>query len=385
MIRAAGTLFGATSRNPPFFIWLPHSGVLAMPRPRSALWKIPTRIQPFLNGLYRIPTFLIIPSEGKPIAVIPSIGENALSQCWIEELHIWASPNPADEGISLLAATLMKLATRYSTIGMPMGPETYLRMPANDVMMLRTSLKSVDIVDSTNILLDLRMVKSDLEIAKHRFICEIVSDAYDNMGHIAQAGLTEREIQARYRLDVLGRGADTVPYIVATSAHGGTDDAIRFPTERKLGDGDVLFIDTGAEIDGYYCDFDRNFALGHVADETKYAYELCYQATEAGITAARPGAMACDVWLAMHDVLSAGGAKGSGVGRMGHGVGLANTEWPSLMPTDQTILRDGMVLAIEPGYDFGVGKLMLHEENIVVREGGAEILTRRAPEIIPCL
>ena len=53
----------ATSRNPPFFIWLPHSGVLAMPRPRSALWKIPTRIQPFLNGLYRIPTFLIIPSE----------------------------------------------------------------------------------------------------------------------------------------------------------------------------------------------------------------------------------------------------------------------------------------------------------------------------------
>ena len=95
--------------------------------------------------------------------------------------------------------------------------------------------------------------------------------------------------------------------------------------------------------------------------------------------------MACDVWLAMHDVLSAGGAKGSGVGRMGHGVGLANTEWPSLMPTDQTILRDGMVLAIEPGYDFGVGKLMLHEENIVVREGGAEILTRRAPEIIPCL
>ena len=240
-------------------------------------------------------------------------------------------------------------------------------------------------VDATDIIRDLRMVKSEREVAKHKHICALVSDAYDNMGHIACAGMSEREILAAYRMDVLSRGADTVPYIVATAAQEGTDDAIRFPNDRPLVTGDVLFIDTGAEVDGYYSDFDRNFAIGHASDATKRAYDLAYRATDAGIEAVRPGARACDVWQAMADVLASGGAKGGGVGRMGHGVGLHNTEWPSLMTTDQTVLKEGMVLAIEPGYDFAPGKMMLHEENVVVRADGAELITRRAPSEIPIL
>ena len=70
---------------------------------------------------------------------------------------------------------------------------------------------------------------------------------------------------------------------------------------------------------------------------------------------------------------------------MGHGVGLHNTEWPSLMAADQTILQEGMILAIEPGYDFATRKMMLHEENIVVRADRAELITRRATGDIPIL
>ena len=54
---------------------------------QSNFWQSPTR-----------PWFLIIPSKGKPIAVIPSIGENALSLSWLDDVRIWASPNPDDEG-----------------------------------------------------------------------------------------------------------------------------------------------------------------------------------------------------------------------------------------------------------------------------------------------
>ncbi|MEO0358913.1 MAG: M24 family metallopeptidase, partial [Pseudomonadota bacterium] len=139
------------------------------------------------------------------------------------------------------------------------------------------------------------------------------------------------------------------------------------------------------EIDGYYWDFDRNFAIGHADDATKYAYDLAHRATDAGIGAVRPGVRACDVWQAMAGVLAQGGAVGGGVGRMGHGVGLHNTEWPSLMASDETILQPGMVLAIEPGYDFAPGKMMLHEENVIVRADGAELITRRADADIPIL
>ncbi len=341
---------------------------------QSNFWQSPTR-----------PWFLVIPASGKPIAVIPSIGENALSLSWIDDVRIWASPNPEDEGISLLSDTLKDLAQKHSRIGVPMGPETHMRMPLNDIEKLRASLGGVEMADATDIIRTLRMVKSERELAKHKYICGLVSDAYDNMGSIARAGRSEREILAAYRIDVLSRGADTVPYIVSAAGKNGSDDAIRFPNDKPLVAGDVLFIDTGAEIDGYYCDFDRNFAIGHASDATKEAYDLAHRATDAGIAAVRPGVKACDVWQAMADVLASGGAEGGGVGRMGHGVGLHNTEWPSLMATDQTVLQEGMVLAIEPGYDFAPGKMMLHEENVIVRADGAELITRRAPAKIPVL
>ena len=83
--------------------------------------------------------------------------------------------------------------------------------------------------------------------------------------------------------------------------------------------------------------------------------------------------------------LEAAGALGNDVGRLGHGLGMQLTEWPSNMPGDDTPLEPGMVLTLEPGMTFAPGKLMVHEENIVIREGGAEWLTRRAPPEMPVI
>jgi Xaa-Pro aminopeptidase len=118
-----------------------------------------------------------------------------------------------------------------------------------------------------------------------------------------------------------------------------------------------------------------------------------WQATEAGIAAAVPGARTCDVWRAMADTMvSAVAAQGGDLdmdafstGRLGHGLGLELTEWPSITEDDTTVLQAGMVMTIEPGMpvlghvDGDQGKMIVHEENVVVREGGAEMLSKRAP------
>ena len=87
----------------------------------------------------------------------------------------------------------------------------------------------------------------------------------------------------------------------------------------------------------------------------------------------------------MWSVLEKGGALGNSVGRMGHGLGMELTEWPSVMPGDDTLLEPGMVLTIEPGMSFAPGKEMVHEENILITEEGARILTRRAPAEMPII
>ena len=62
-------------------------------------------------------------------------------------------------------------------------------------------------------------------------------------------------------------------------------------------------------------------------------------------------------------------------GRLGHGLGMQLTEWPSIIPQDQTPLAPGMVLTLEPSVTLPSGKIMVHEENIVIRGGGAEFLS----------
>ena len=62
-------------------------------------------------------------------------------------------------------------------------------------------------------------------------------------------------------------------------------------------------------------------------------------------------------------------------GRLGHGLGMQLTEWPSIIARDHTVLFEGMVLTLEPSVNLMNGKILVHEENIVIRENGAEYLS----------
>jgi len=143
-----------------------------------------------------------------------------------------------------------------------------------------------------------------------------------------------------------------------------------------------LIIDTGTVWQGYFCDFDRNWCFGNCSQETKAAYANVYAATDAGFAAAKPGNTTSDLYRAMWPIMQAGGALGNDVGRLGHGLGSDLTEWPSNTATDETLLEVGMIMTLEPGMSYlnGDGKVkqMVHEENIVITEEGAQWLSSRA-------
>jgi Xaa-Pro aminopeptidase len=340
----------------------------------TLFWQSPTR-----------PWFLFVPCDGKPVAVIPEIGAALMRRTWIDDIRSWSAPRPDDDGLSLLADLLRPVDRRKGRIGIPKGHETMLRMPLGDFERLGASLPDIAFVDATPIVRALRMVKSEAEIDKIAFACAIVSDAFDDAASLFRIGQPLVEAFRAFRIACLERGADDVPYLVGGAGPGGYDDVISPPSARLLQAGDVMMLDTGTVFDGYFCDFDRNFAIGRADDASRRAYETLVRATDAGLNAARPGTRCCDLFRAMRSVTAGIDPGGSDVGRFGHGLGMQLTEWPSHAAFDETVLAENMVITLEPSLSYGDGRIMVFEENIVVRDGAPQLLSRRAAPTLPVI
>jgi Xaa-Pro aminopeptidase len=340
----------------------------------TPFWQSPTR-----------PWFLFVPAQGKPIAIIPEIGADLMRQTWIDDIRTWSAPAPADDGISLLTDLLSQLARSGGRLGVLKGHETHLRMPLGDYERLVAALPGLQVEDATGVVRALRMVKSEAEIEKLSYICQIGSHTFDEVPALAREGLPFENLFRLFRREALYQGADDVPYLVGGADQGGYHNVISPPSPRPLQRGDIFMLDTGATWDGYFCDFDRNWAVGHANDAARRAYDVLWRATEAGIKAARPGATCRALYYAMQSVIAELDDQGGDVGRLGHGLGMQLTEWPAHAAFDDTVIEENMVLTLEPSLSYGDGRIMVHEENIVVRADGAQLLTTRAPVDLPVI
>ncbi len=329
----------------------------------TRFWESPTR-----------PWFLVVPATGPPIAVIPAIGRHLMAQSWISDIRTWSAPDYGDDGVNLLADTLAEVAPGDALIGVPDQMESHLRMPLASYARLQSRLAARFTGDAT-ILRRLRMVKSPAEIAKIQTACNIAEAAFARVPEIAAQGVPLSQIFRQFQILCLEEGADSVPYLAGGAGRGGYGDVISPAGGAPLVAGDVLMLDTGAVHDGYFCDFDRNFSVGPPQSTVQSAHNKLMEATLAGCDIAKPGATAADLFHAMNNVVNPGGGVAE-AGRLGHGLGMQLTEWPSLIPDDTTVLEPGMVLTLEPGILVSHGRIMVHEENIVITGTGAEFLTR---------
>ena len=85
----------------------------------------------------------------------------------------------------------------------------------------------------------------------------------------------------------------------------------------------------------------------------------------------------------MSEILAEMDQSNGNIGRLGHGLGMQLTEQPSHAAFDSTLLKENMVITLEPSLNYGSGMMMVHEENIVVRKDGAQLLSSRAPFDLP--
>eukprot|EP00928_Gymnodinium_smaydae_P054767 TRINITY_DN3848_c0_g1_i5.p1 TRINITY_DN3848_c0_g1~~TRINITY_DN3848_c0_g1_i5.p1 ORF type:complete len:443 (-),score=91.36 TRINITY_DN3848_c0_g1_i5:239-1522(-) len=342
---------------------------------RSQFWQSPTRSW-----------FVIVPASGKPIAVVPTIGEKTFAEAHTQKVVSWPAPRVHDDGLSEVREVILHDVVRKSgRIGAEMGQEQNVRMPMSDFDRLRSMLAEKDrtFVDAVPAIKAIRLVKSEQEIAKISATCRAQAKAYDQFPELLFGGMTEAEACNLVKRTFLLNGVDDTPYVICRSGEKSYDDIVTQSTDREMNQGDVLIIDSGSQIDGYYCDFNRNFAFGEPSAEVAGVYDKIWRASEVAITMARPGVTFADLYNAMAEVMQVSGE--GGVGRMGHSVGLQLTEGPSIQPSDMTVLEEGMVIAIEPSLDLpsGEGKFLVVEETVLITSEGCRLITKRAPKKIP--
>jgi len=343
----------------------------------TQFWQSPTR-----------PWYVLLPQSGHPVAVIPSIGHACMQRTWVEDIRTWSSPDPFDDGVSLLVDSIRELAGPTPCIGVPMARETMVRACLNDQSAIRSALAGAQWVDASTSIRLARHIKSKAEIDKLAFVCDVTSRAFARVPDMVEIGMTESEVFRAFKVSCLQLGADDCAYLVGAAGKSGYEDIISPPGNKALCAGDILILDTGCTFDGYFADFDRNFAFSYADEATRSAHHRVWDATEAGLGSIKPGATCNEVFHAMDKVMHADNdayPRGTSVGRLGHGLGIELTETPSIAAFDDTPLQPGMVMTLEPSYSYAPGKMMVHEENIVVTHDGFELLSRRAPRDIPVI
>jgi Xaa-Pro dipeptidase len=187
-------------------------------------------------------------------------------------------------------------------------------------------------------------------------------------------GLSELEVAAQ--IAVLIAEACAKPSF-ETIVQSGPNSALPHlrPTGRRLAPGDLVLLDLGAAKAGYHGDITRMAVMGEPDDRQLEVYEAVLRAHDEAVAAIRPGVAAGAVDEAARGVLREAGLGEYFIHRVGHGLGLEGHEPPSLDPGSELILREGMVVTVEPGaYIPGWGGVRIEDE-VVVAGTGARLLT----------
>ncbi len=237
-------------------------------------------------------------------------------------------------------------------------------------------LSPAEWVPTKGVIERLRLKKTPEEVQRIRKAQALAEEALAHALTLLRPGVEEREVALEIEFFLRRRGAEGVafPPIVASGARGALPHA--GASEKRLTAGELITLDLGAKVAGYHSDMTRTFALGKPSPEMRRVYQAVLAALEAALENLKPGRTGKEVDALAREELKRHGLDRHFVHSLGHGVGLAVHEGPSLSPYTEEVLEPGMVVTVEPGvYLPGVGGVRI-EELVLLTEEGIELLSR---------
>jgi Xaa-Pro aminopeptidase len=240
---------------------------------------------------------------------------------------------------------------------------------------LREALGNTNLIDFSNVLLNMRRRKSDAELGCIMDAAGIAEQAFRYAIRDVSAGASEREFAAMLEYAVLAGGGDfsySAPIMVASGVRTSMPHAV--PTEKKFEWGDLVISDFCVRKQGYVCDMTRMFSIGEPTRETLRLYSLLLWSLEEAADIVAPGRTAAEIDLAARGVIRSAGLGDCFTHGVGHGIGIAVHELPPINQFSGACLAEGDTITLEPGfYKPGWGGMRVEDDYLVTKTGARRL------------
>jgi len=231
------------------------------------------------------------------------------------------------------------------------------------------------LVPTVGLVLALRAVKDDGEVARLEHAAAIADEALAHVRAMLLERPTERDVARALESAMLDGGAHGPSFetIVASGPNSARPHAR--PGERTLTEGDLVVVDFGARYDGYHSDMTRTFVLGEATPTQQRMLDVVAASQAAGVAAVRAGVPCAAVDQACRAVIDDAGWADAFVHGTGHGIGLVIHEEPRVSPESASVLAPGHCVTVEPGVYLPEHGGVRIEDSVVVTAAGCRPLT----------
>ena len=329
---------------------------------------------------------VVFPREGEPtLLCLEASADDAARDAWTTDVRLVSGYDPGDPrppSLRTLEAAAA-LAKEHGTIGveLSLGTQAADRMVGEPTTFTKAWFDGFPAaVDATPVLNEARSIKTAQEIERLRLANEIAAAAMDHVRGVIRAGMTEAQVAAEWLGFVHGEGtgwAGKVDLALGFSLvwSGPGIKTFTATTSRPVVEGEPTLFEIWVCADGYWCDHTKNVVVGELTDEYAELERGLREVYDEAVAFCVPGAELPELDRRIREGIGRIGYPGQPSHPVAHGVGARAHEPPYAHQAGGGEVRDGMVLAIEPGcYMAGGGGLRL-EDNFLIGADGPEKLS----------
>lgn len=282
--------------------------------------------------------------------------------------------------VDFIVDVLKGMGLSNARIGAELGREQYLGTNYAAFNEIAKNMSGATFIDAAPIILDLRVIKSPREIEYMRKSAQINAQAQKDVLTQIRPGMTENEVARILRTRLFETGAEGLTLLSVIAGAAPDPGMILSPTDKVIEEGVALGFDVGITYKGYCSDLARTFCVGKPSAELDEFYAWMMELRRASDNCLRAGKTPAELIDVVQQTMDARGMTGSGVGRVGHGVGVETTEYPSLAAFEDIVFEKGMVFACNPNFanEFG---FINAEDNWAITDGDPDLLSAPMSEL----